>query len=217
MKDLFGPWPFGDLQPGSFQVILADPPWEYVMRSAKGYAKSPQAHYATMSLDAIKALPVDQLAASDALLFLWSTWPFVAMGRAQAVVEAWGFTAKTGGDWGKLTKDGGGLTMGPGYIVRSACEPWLIGTRGRPRLVSKSERNLILSPRREHSRKPPEAHRLLERLCPDAAKVELFARESRPGWSAWGLERDRFDDPQKYEQEQPASTEGTECKRNSLI
>jgi N6-adenosine-specific RNA methylase IME4 len=69
------PWPFGGLMPMRYGAILADPPWAYDMRSDKGYGKSPEAHYSTLSPGAIKALPVGQLAGPDCLLFLWSTFP----------------------------------------------------------------------------------------------------------------------------------------------
>ncbi len=88
-------WPFTPLTPLKYGAILADPPWAYAMRSEKGYAKSPEAHYETMSLEAIKALPVNQLASRDCLLFLWSTWPHLS--QAMEVLDAWGFTYVTGG------------------------------------------------------------------------------------------------------------------------
>ncbi len=68
-------WPFDHLTPMKYGAILADPPWSYVMRSDNGHAKSPEAHYHTMSESAIAALPVSHLAGPDCLLFLWSTWP----------------------------------------------------------------------------------------------------------------------------------------------
>lgn len=66
-------WPFGDLVPLRYGVILADPPWAYAMRSPKGHAKSPEAHYATMDAEALAALPVGQLAGRDCMLVMWST------------------------------------------------------------------------------------------------------------------------------------------------
>ncbi len=136
-------WPFGHLTPLKYGAILADPPWSYAMRSAKGYAKAPEAHYATMSHEDIKALPVAQLAAGDCLLFMWSTWPH--LDQAQAVLKAWGFTYKTGGAWFKKTVTGKSA-FGTGYILRSSCEPYLIGTIGRPDIRSRSVRNEIIAP-----------------------------------------------------------------------
>jgi len=145
------PWPFDGLMPMRYGAILADPPWSYAMRSPKGYDKSPEAHYGTMSPEAIKALPVGQLAGPDCLLFLWSTFPHLPL--ALEVMAAWGFTYKTGGAWIKRGL-GGTLAFGTGYILRSASEVFLIGTIGAPAYRSRSVRNVIDAVRREHSRKP---------------------------------------------------------------
>jgi len=182
-------WPFGDLRPLSADLIVADPAWEYVMWGDGGYEKAPQAHYDCMTVEEICALPVNQLARGDCVLFLWTTWPFMPV--ALQVMDAWGFTYKTGGAWRKVTRNGK-VRMGPGYIVRSACEPWLIGTIGEPRYGNKSTRNLIDGLAREHSRKPDEAYAILERLVPATVRVDLFARQQRPGWHAWGNETTKF-------------------------
>ncbi|MBP0439457.1 MT-A70 family methyltransferase [Tianweitania sediminis] len=182
-------WPFDTLRPLKYGVILADPPWSYEMRSDKGYGKSPEAHYDTMSEAEISALPVGHLASRDCLLFLWSTWPHLPI--ALRVMQAWGFTYKTGGAWLKRGSQGG-VAFGTGYIFRSATEPFLIGTIGEPALRSKSVRNLIDSLRREHSRKPPEARQMIDQLLPDVFGCELFAREAWPGREVWGNQSGRF-------------------------
>lgn len=176
-------WPFGPLTPMKYGAIIADPPWAYAMRSENGHKKSPEAHYGTMSLTEIKALPVQLLAAPDCLLVLWSTWPHLP--QAMEVLEAWGFRYVTGGAWIKRTKEWK-LAFGTGYLQRSACEPYLIGSIARPEISSRSERNVIDAPliedriqslRREHSRKPAEMHQMIDRLLPRAYKAELFARQ----------------------------------------
>lgn len=182
-------WPFEPLRPLSYGAIIADPPWAYEMRSANGYAKSPEAHYATMTEAKIAALPVGHLAGRDCLLFLWSTWPHLPV--AMRIMAAWGFTYRTGGSWTKLTRSGK-RAFGTGYIFRSATEPFLIGTIGEPAYRSKSIRNLIESERREHSRKPPEARAMIETLLPDVFACELFARETWPGHQVWGNEAGKF-------------------------
>lgn len=182
-------WPFEGLTPLKYGAILADPPWAYDMRSQKGYAKSPEAHYDTMPLEAIKSLPVSHLAAGDCLLVMWSTWPHLP--QAMEVMAAWGFAYKTGGSWTKQTPTGK-AAFGTGYILRSSTEPFLIGTIGAPRISSKSERNLIEAQRREHSRKPDEMRAMVERLCPNAFCAELFAREPWPGHDVWGAEAGKF-------------------------
>ena len=181
---------FIDLRPaGGAQMIMADPPWSYEMRSKAGYAKSPDAHYQTMDIAAIKSLPVEALAAPDALLWLWAVGPMLP--EALAVCAAWGFTFKTAGWWVKQTKNGK-QTFGTGYLLRSAGEPFLIGTRGAPK-VTRSVRNTILGLAREHSRKPDEVYVEAERLMPNAQRVDLFSRQVRPGWTAWGFETEKFE------------------------
>ncbi|MCR5855973.1 MT-A70 family methyltransferase [Mesorhizobium sp. J428] len=183
------PWPFGSLMPFKYGAIIADPPWSYRMRSEKGYEKSPEKHYATMDEAEISALPVAHLAGGDCLLFLWSTWPHLPM--AMRVMSAWGFSYKTGGAWVKRTPTGKPV-FGTGYLLRSATEPFLVGTIGEPATRSKSVRNLIDALRREHSRKPPEIREMVTRLIPDRFACELFAREPWPGNDVWGQEASKF-------------------------
>ena len=194
------PWPFGSLMPLRYGAILADPPWSYAMRSPKGYGKSPEAHYRTMPLDEIAALPVRDLAGPDCYLFLWSTWPHLP--QALQVMQSWGFSYVTGGAWTKRA-GGGGLAFGTGYVLRSASEPFLVGKIGRPEPLSRSERNVILAPedvpdsieavRREHSRKPPQMREMIERILPRSFCCELFAREAWEGHDVWGNEVDKFE------------------------
>lgn len=186
---MIAPWPFEGLTPFKYGAILADPPWAYDMRSEKGHAKSPEAHYDTMPPDAIKDLPVGQLAAPDCLLFMWSTWPHLPL--AMEVIGAWGFSYKTGGAWVKRTPSGKPV-FGTGYLFRSATEPFLIGTIGNPAIRSRSVRNLIDAVRREHSRKPPEAREIVDRLLPDVWACELFAREPWAERDVWGNQTGRF-------------------------
>lgn len=182
-------WPFGNLQYGAYDLIMADPPWSFKTFSAKGLKKSPQSHYACMSLDDIKALPVGALAKPDALLMLWATNPMLE--SAFDVMRCWGFTPKTAGHWVKKTKHGK-LGFGTGYIVRAAGEPFLIGAVGKPK-TTRSCRSVIEGPAREHSRKPEEAYDWAERLMPGARRADLFSRQSRPGWESWGNEKTKFD------------------------
>lgn len=173
---------------GGFDLIMADPPWSYDMRSEKGYDRAPEAHYETMPLDAIKALPVEALAGPNCLLWLWALNP--QLPQALAVMQAWGFTFKTAGHWAKVG-DSGKQAFGTGYILRNAGEPFLIGTRGAPR-TTRVVRSVIIAPVREHSRKPDLAFTEAERLMPDAQRLELFSRQNRPGWSSWGQEAGKF-------------------------
>ncbi|RJG46460.1 MT-A70 family methyltransferase [Mesorhizobium sp. DCY119] len=182
-------WPFHGLTPLKYGGLLIDPCYRYEMRSEKGYEKSPEAHYETMSEDELAALPVGYLASGNCLLWMWSTWPHLPV--AMRLMKHYGFTYKTGGAWVKRTPKGK-PTFGTGYILRSSTEPFLIGTIGEPVVRSKSVRNLIDSIRREHSRKPPEARAMMSALLPDQFMAELFAREPWPGNDVWGNETAKF-------------------------
>lgn len=182
-------WPFGDLRPLHYGAIYADPAWLFKLRSKKGEAKSPQAHYRCMPLKEIQALPVGHLAAPDCLLVMWATFPMLP--QAIETLQLWGFQYKTGGSWAKRSRTGKKWAFGPGYIVRSASEVWLIGTIGSPRIKSKSIRNLLVDPIREHSRKPESGWQMVEKLA-DGPYCELFGRGQRPGWDVWGNETEKF-------------------------
>lgn len=190
-------WPFDPLPPFAHDVVVLDPPWHFDLRSAKGDAKSPQAQYATMSLAEVKILPVGDLVAPGGIVILWTTWPLVAIGAHVDVIRAWGLKAVTGGGWAKRTESGK-LRWGPGYVLRTVHEPYIIASlpdavwRGAsfPNLVETLSLDGLA---REHSRKPDEFYGLVERAWPEARRADMFARQSRPGWATWGLERDKFD------------------------
>ena len=181
--------PFEYLPRGHYGLIAADPPWAFLTRSAKGKGRSPEQHYGCMSLDDIKALPVADLAAKDCCLLLWITDPLLELGFD--VIKAWGFTFKTVGFyWAKTNADGTPF-CGMGYYTRANPEQCLLATRGNPKRLSKSVRRLIISPRREHSRKPDEFFTRAEQLMP-GPYLELFSRQYRIGWTTWGNQEGKF-------------------------
>lgn len=183
-------WPFGDLDPHSFGLIMADPPWDFSLFSIKGGNKSAQKHYRCLPLEEIMAFPVQDLAAPDCMLMMWGTAPMLE--QQLRVIKAWGFTYKTEMIWRKTTALGK-QTFGPGYIVRGSHEPLLIATRGHPEFVAKNIRSCFDGVRREHSRKPEESYAIAERMLPKARKVELFSRTNRKGWATWGDQVGVFD------------------------
>lgn len=183
-------WPFGDLTPLRYGAIIADPPWAFRLYSDKGDKKSPQHHYDCMPLEAIRALPVGKLASRDCALFMWATAPMLDV--QVGIMRDWGFTFKTAGAWAKRSKTGRATAFGGGYVLRSAAEFYLVGTIGRPAVLSRSVRNLIDAPLREHSRKPDQLHHDVEQLY-EGPYAELFAREGRPGWDVWGNQTTKFD------------------------
>lgn len=182
-------WPFGNLSPGAFSVIVADPAWSFTTYSAKGHGKSPQRHYSCMPLAEICALPVARLAAPDCALFLWATSPMLP--QALEVMQAWGFRYVSSGVWVKTTVNSK-IHFGTGYRIRNSHEPFLIGVRGNPK-NTRGERSALLARVRAHSQKPEEFYALAERWLPGARRLDMFSRQTRPGWDAWGLEAGKFD------------------------
>jgi N6-adenosine-specific RNA methylase IME4 len=197
----FAAGPFEGLHPHHYQLIMADPAWRFETRSSKGLARAPQMHYPCMSLDDIKRLPVGDLAAKDATLLLWAIDPMLP--QALEVMAAWGFRFSTVGFvWAKLNKRANlkkfteaDFFTGLGYWTRANAELCLLGVKGRPKRLSKSIRRLIVSPRREHSRKPEEAYARAAALCP-GPRLELFSRTERRDWTSWGNEKGLFRDPE---------------------
>lgn len=183
-------WPFGDLQPSSYDFIMADPPWRFAANSKEKPGKNPQAHYDCMTMGEVSALPVADLAKGDCLLWLWATNPMI--GKQIEVAEKWGFKFSTIGVWVKQTKSGG-LAFGTGYRLRNANELFILATRGKP-VTTKSVRSVISGPVRAHSQKPDEAYEAAERLMPGVRRADLFSRQSRPGWEAFGHEAGIFDE-----------------------
>jgi N6-adenosine-specific RNA methylase IME4 len=174
-----------------YRVIYADPPWTFATYSRKGKGRSAEAHYDTMTLEDVKALPVAEWAADDAILLLWATDPL--LDKALDVIRAWGFTYKTVGFyWAKQNASGKGFFTGLGFWTRANPEQCLLATRGHPKRKAADVKKLVVSPRREHSRKPDEVYGYIERLA-EGPYLEMFARTSRPGWDAWGVQKGLFD------------------------
>jgi len=156
-------------------------------------------HYKTMSFAELAALPVKDLAApSGCHLFVWSSGPFLP--QALALIEAWKFEYSTRAfTWLKVRRKWDGesplresdFPIGLGLTVRHQTELVLLARRGSCRRERKDVRELILAPRREHSRKPDEFYRRVEQYCL-GPYLDLFARERRPGWDVWGDEADKF-------------------------
>lgn len=199
-------WPFGDLPRHGFDVICADPPWSFKGHTdrAEHTRRNASTHYSVMSISDIITLPVPDLAAKDAHLFIWTTGPHLKM--TFDVISAWGFRySAVAFTWVKLKKSHNAaqlrflpsaesdLHVGLGYTTRKNAEFCLLARRGSARRVAKDVREIILSPVREHSRKPDEFRDRVERYVgPEMRIVELFARSTRPGWASWGFETDKY-------------------------
>lgn len=202
------PWPFGDLKRGHYQSVVVDPPWHFRARTALQKSnwtsrRDAEKHYDVLGVDDIAELPVRDLASKDAHLFLWATGP--CLPYAFEVIEAWGFRySAVAFTWIKLKRSfdahqfrilpiaGSDLHVGLGLTTRKNAEFCLLARRGNARRVAKNVREVILSPVREHSRKPDEAFRRVEAYCA-GPYAELFSRETRAGWDTWGAEVGKFD------------------------
>ncbi|WP_100481089.1 MT-A70 family methyltransferase [Mycobacteroides abscessus] len=176
--------------PGGFCTVLADPPWRFGNRRSGMSPESGLRHrYATMALDEICSLPVEFIAATDAHLYLWV--PSAMLPEGLKVMSDWGFRYTTNITWVKTRLDGEPDGSGVGFYFRNASELLLFGVRGSLRTLpaARGMTNVITARRREHSRKPVEQYHLIEQSSP-GPRVELFARQGRPGWAVWGDESD---------------------------
>jgi N6-adenosine-specific RNA methylase IME4/ParB-like chromosome segregation protein Spo0J len=162
-------------------ILLADPPWGYQDVGIATPNRRADNHYPLLSLQQICALPVGQLLADDAIVFLWAISPLLL--ATNEVFSAWGLDYRANLVWDKEI-------IGTGYWVRNQHEHLLIAVKGNPPHPPHAvvPASVIRSRRREHSRKPDEVHELIERMYPELPKLELFARKARPGWDVWGNE-----------------------------
>ena len=149
------------------------------------YQKSPV--YPTMSIDELCALPVADLAAPDSALFLWATFP--QLPEALRLIREWGFTYKSVAFvWLKKNRKADSWFYGLGFWTRANAEVCLLATRGHPKRQAANIHQFIISPIEAHSKKPDEARDKIVALMGDLPRVELFARQTPPGWDVWGNE-----------------------------
>ncbi len=172
---------------GQFACILADPPWQFMNRTGKIAPEHRRlSRYGTIDLETICGLPVAEIAAPTAHLYLWV--PNALLPDGLRVMEAWGFHYKSNIVWRKIRKDGGSDGRGVGFYFRNVTEMVLFGIRGknaRTLQPGRTQVNYLESRKREHSRKPDEIYRIIEE-CSPGPRIELFARGARPGWAVWG-------------------------------
>lgn len=174
-----------------FGTILADPPWRFLNRTGKIAPEHKRLNrYGTMNTDEICALPVADIAANPAHLYLWV--PNALLPDGLRVMQEWGFEYKSNLIWRKIRKDGGSDGRGVGFYFRNVTEMILFGVRGKNvRTLAPGRRqvNYLESRKREHSRKPDEQYPIIE-ACSFEPRIELFSRGARPGWSVWGNQAD---------------------------
>jgi N6-adenosine-specific RNA methylase IME4 len=173
---------------GPYATILADPPWRFENRTGKMAPEHRRLlRYPTLDLEAICAIPVATAAAADSHLYLWV--PNALLPQGLEVMRRWGFTYKSNVVWFKVRKDRGPDGRGVGFYFRNVTELVLFGVRGRMRTLAPGRRqtNIIVTAKREHSRKPDEVYPIIE-SCSPGPYLELFARFRRAGWDQWGNE-----------------------------
>lgn len=193
------------LPEGPFDVIEADPAWAFKTFKRNDAVPARRDPYRTMPLKDIIALPVKDVAAKNCHLFLWITGPLLVKAVHLEVMKAWGFKPSgMGFTWVKLKASHnanqlrvlptaeGDLFTGMGYTTRKNAEFCLIGRRGSPKRHAKDIREIILSPVREHSRKPDETFDRIERYGGECRRLTMFSRQERPGWVSWGNQTNLF-------------------------
>jgi site-specific DNA-methyltransferase (adenine-specific) len=173
--------PFPDKK---YQIIYADPPWSYNDESCSGSA---QEQYNTMKIEDICNLPVNELADSDCVLFMWATYPLLP--EALDVIKSWGFKYKSiAFQWIKLNSENGKEFYGLGRWTRGNTEPCLLATKGKPHRINPDVFQIIRSPLKEHSKKPSITRSKIIHLMGDIPRIELFSRDKIEGWDCWGNE-----------------------------
>ena len=187
---------YPDLPNEKYDIIYADPPWDYggKMQFDKSSTKaadmkwdknifisSANFKYPTVKTKELKKIPIQKIANDDCLLFLWVTNPHLAQGIELG--QAWGFDYKTVAFvWDKMVHN-------PGQYTLSYCELCLLFKRGKipkPR-GARNEKQLIRAARGAHSVKPSEVREAIYRMFPEQKRIELFARHTPDNWDAWGL------------------------------
>ncbi len=176
-----------------FATVLADPPWQFTNRTGKMAPEHKRlSRYPTLSFQEIRDLPVKAIVEETAHLYLWI--PNALLAEGLQVLKHWGFIYKTNIIWYKVRKDGGPDRRGVGFYFRNVTEMLLFGVRGKDARTlqpGRTQENIIISQKREHSRKPDEQYQIIE-SCSRAPFIELFARGSRPGWFVWGNQSEDY-------------------------
>lgn len=174
---------------GKYDVIYADPPWQFNSKRAGGNMKSGASQkYDVMSISDLKKMPVNKLANDNCLLVMW--WVGAMPQEAIDLVNAWGFKLKNMNSfvWNKLTVKGKPF-FGMGYYTRAGSESAIIAIKGKPKIVNHGVRAVISAKVGRHSEKPNEFRQTISKLAgKDTRKIELFARQRFDGWDSFGNE-----------------------------
>jgi N6-adenosine-specific RNA methylase IME4 len=170
--------------------VYADPPWEikYIKETKKGIGVY-ELPYKTMTDAEIIALPIKEVVADNAILFMWVVDSRI--GIMPEIMKAWGFRYVTVAFvWNKLRKDKFAYAVNAniGKYTKKSCEFCFVGTRGRSLAVNHTQLQYLAEPKREHSRKPDRIRKMIVSMCGDLPRLELFARQKTEGWDVFGNE-----------------------------
>ena len=166
-----------------YNIILIDPAWTYKDKALAGN-RGAGCKYNLMTTEDIKQLPINSIADDDCVLFCWVTYP--KLNEVFDIIKAWGFEYKTVAfTWVKKYKNGDNF-MGMGRWTRANAEICLLATKGKPKRVSASVRQVIETIPERHSKKPDIVREKIVELCGDLPRIELFARERVENWDCWG-------------------------------
>ena len=176
-----------------FSTILADPPWQFQNSTGKIAPEHKRLNrYPTLDLEKIKELPVNEISKDRCHLYLWV--PNALVNEGLEVMKSWGFKYKSNIIWQKIRKDGEPDGRGVGFYFRNTTEIVLFGTRGtkvRTLKPGRTQVNMIRTKKREHSRKPDELYKIIEK-CSWGPYLELFARGTRKKWTSWGNQSKKY-------------------------
>ena len=191
------------LPAGPFQLIYADPAWNFKTYNGEKSVPTQGADpYATLTTAQMRELPVADCAAKNSLLVMWTIGSH--LDQAIDLGTAWGFSYTTDlfiwlkerrhlDESDKLILREDSLRVSMGYHTRKQAESCLLFKRGKGLpVLDHAVRQCIFAPPGAHSRKPDEAYDRLHRLYGDVERIELFARTTRPGWSVWGNETEKY-------------------------
>jgi len=168
-----------------YNIIYADPAWHFKTYSNKGEKRSAIQHYNCLNINDIYNIPVPTISDTNCILFIWIIDSMLP--EALETIKRWGFKYKTVAfTWVKQNKKSDGYFTGMGYWTRCNPEQCLLATKGNPKRLSKAVKQLIISKRQEHSKKPDNIRNRIVELCGDLPRIELFARQKVKGWDYWG-------------------------------
>jgi len=177
-----------------YRTILADPPWRFTNRTGKMAPEHRRlSRYSTMTMSDIAGLPVAEVSAATAHLYLWV--PNALLPEGLEILRAWGFEYKSNIVWHKVRKDGGSDGRGVGFYFRNVTELVLFGVKGKgARTLAPGRRqvNMLQTRKREHSRKPDELYDIIE-ACSPGPYFELFARGKRKNWASFGDQSENYE------------------------